>query len=498
MTRRFESLTRRGMLAGLLSTAGGSVLAGAPALTERPLPRGAPPPPAPVAPIVASRSEAIVKAAKLGGEVGFAVADAESGVLLEARLPNTPLPPASTLKVVTALYALDKLGGDHRFATRVLTTGPIEDGRIEGDLILAGGGDPTLDTDRLAELARLLREAGVTEVSGRFLLAADALPRGDRIDHEQPDHVAYNPAFGGLNLNFNRVHFQWEKQQDDFAITMHARGRNFSPATNVAYMGIIERKSPVFEYRKGRDRDKWTVAEWALGRDGARWLPVRFPALYAGDVFRTLARSNGIVLKPAEMVSDLSLARPLVQVESDLLVPMLQRMLKYSTNLTAEVSGMAASSRDGEIDGLTASGARMSGWATARFGVVGPQFRDHSGLGYASGIAPQDMVRILSGSRGIAPLLKTVNLSTSKQNPGPKGVLVRAKTGTLNFVSSLAGFVTVPGGRDLAFSIMTADTARRDAIPPAERERPPGSKSWARRSRRMQKELIREWAARLA
>ena len=75
---------------------------------------------------------------------------------------------------------------------------------------------------------------------------------------------------------------------------------------------------------------------------------------------------------------------------------------------------------------------------------------------------------------------------------------MRAKTGTLNFVSSLAGFVTVPGGRDLAFAIFTADTARRDAIPPAERERPPGSKSWARRSRRLQKQLIREWTARLA
>lgn len=498
MRRGITGLTRRKLLAGVLSTAGSSVLAGAPTATDRPLPRGAPPPPAPVAPPVPTRSEKIVKAAGLGGEVGFAVADAKTGQILETRIGQTALPPASTLKVVTALYALDKLGTDHRFLTQILATGPLKGGRIEGDLILAGHGDPTLDTDRLAELAKQLREAGVTEVSGRFLLAADALPRGDRIDHEQPDHVSYNPAFGGLNLNFNRVHFQWEKKQDDFRITMHARGRNFSPATSVAYMGIIDRKAPVFQYRKGRDRDKWTVAEWALGKDGARWLPVRFPAIYAGDVFRTLARSNGIVLKPAEMATDLTSAEPVVQVESDELAPMLQRMLKYSTNLTAEVSGMTASQKDREIDSLTASGRRMASWATAKFGATGLTFRDHSGLGYASGIAPEQMVRILGANRGIAPLLKTINLSTDKKTLAPKGVLVRAKTGTLNFVSSLAGFVTVPGGRDLAFAIFTADTARRDAIPPAERERPPGSKSWARRSRRMQKELIREWAKRLA
>ena len=73
---------------------------------------------------------------------------------------------------------------------------------------------------------------------------------------------------------------------------------------------------------------------------------------------------------------------------------------------------------------------------------------------------------------------------------------VRAKTGTLNFVSSLAGFVATRGGRELCFAILTADTARRDAIPPEQRERPPGAKGWANRARRLQKELLRGWSER--
>ena len=499
MTKRALLLNRRNVLSGLMTTAATAALGAAPTEAERPRSRpgiGPKAPPAVVSGPRPSRSDELVRSAKLGGNVGFAVVDVDTGEVRERRLGATRLPPASTLKVVTALYALDRLGADHRFQTRILATGPVKNGRVEGDLILAGGGDPTLDTDRLAELAKALREAGVTEVSGRFLIWSKALPRGKRIDVEQPEHVAYNPSYGGLNLNFNRVHFQWEKSRDDYEITMHARGRNFSPSTQVSQMAIIERKSPVFEYRDYGRRDQWSVAKWALGKDGARWLPVRYPALYCADVFRTLARSNGIVLRPAELIEDLPAAQDLVSVESQTLVPMMQGMLKFSTNLTAEAVGMSASLTRGRVAGLPGSGARMGGWAMENF-RASARFLDHSGLGYASSISSVDMAKILAANPSVSPLLKKVNLSTDKSTPDLKDVDVRAKTGTLNFVSALAGFVKTRSGKRLAFSIQTADTQRRDAIPPAERERPPGSTSWARRSRRLQKQLLREWATRL-
>ncbi|MEY8843038.1 D-alanyl-D-alanine carboxypeptidase, partial [Cribrihabitans sp. XS_ASV171] len=68
--------------------------------------------------------ERIIRAAGLPGDVAFAVADAETGLGLEAVGGDAALPPASVAKALTALYALDVLGAEHRFATRVLAAGP--------------------------------------------------------------------------------------------------------------------------------------------------------------------------------------------------------------------------------------------------------------------------------------------------------------------------------------------------------------------------------------
>ncbi|MEK6216588.1 MAG: D-alanyl-D-alanine carboxypeptidase, partial [Boseongicola sp.] len=269
-------------------------------------------------------------------------------------------------------------------------------------------------------------------------------------------------------------------------------------STNVARMSIVDRKSPVYEYVRGDHVDRWSVSRSALGRKkGARWLPVRFPALYTGDVFRTLARSNGIVLPPPELVDVRPTGRVIASIESDLLPDILTDMMKYSTNLTAEVAGLSASLANGvPAANLLGSGSRMAGWAETRFGVKGARFRDHSGLGYGSAISARGMVDIIRQNPHIAEMMKPLNVPDTAAKNGAvlDGVSAVAKTGTLNFVSSLTGFVTTKSKRTLAFAIFTADTEMRDAIPPDERERPPGARSWSRRSRRLQKSLLGTWA----
>lgn len=440
-------------------------------------------------------AEALVQAAKLTGTVGYVVVDARSGAVLEARESETAMPPASVTKAVTALYAMESLGSGRRFLTRVLATGPMRDGMVEGDLVLVGGGDPTLQTDQLGDLVADLRKRGLRGVRGRFLYWEGALPQLSRVAQDQPDHVGYNPALSGLNLNFNRVHFEWKRAGADWSVAMDARGSRFVPGVDSVAMKVARRETPIYTYSKGEAREDWTVASGALGKGGSRWLPVRLPGLYTAGVFRTLAGAQGIALPEARAVGTLPQGEELGRVTSLALPEVLREMLRFSTNITAECTGLAASGKGG----LEASGRAMADWLRSSFGVSA-RFADHSGLGGASRISAADMARLLvraeAEGRGLKPILR----DTGMRNDAGKvieghPVKVRAKSGTLNFVSALAGYISPPGGREMAFAIFTGDPARRDAVPLSQREQPPGASDWTARSRLLQGRLISRWAS---
>ena len=479
-------MRRRHFLTAALSTAALPACAGAPERSARPVAK-----PADALTRSAPAADRLIDAAGLGGRVGFAVADAATGAVLETHDPLRPLPPASTLKAVTALYALETLGAGFRFETRLVATGPISNGRLEGDLILVGGGDPSLDTDGLHDLAGQARAAGLRELAGRLLVDASALPEIPRIDPTQPDQVSYDPAVGALNLNFNRVHFSWARASGGYATAMDARTERFRPEVASSRMSVADRSLPVYTYRDAGGVDEWTVARRQLGADGSRWLPVRNPSAYAGDVLRTMLRSNGIVAPQAQPGRGAGATIGVVRGAS--LDRVAASMLRFSTNLVAEVLGLAATTRLGRPPrSLGASASTMSAWVAQRTGGRQPDLDDHSGLNGTSRIAAADMVGLLTAPGAmerLRPILRELVLD------GPPRQPVQAKTGTLNFVSGLAGYFDARSGRRLAFATFVADTDRRDRLSVAERERPPGGQGWSRTARSLQFDLIERWAA---
>lgn len=489
-----EVISRRMVLAGLLA---GAAVPGAAEIMEsspRPLARGG----KAVSVSTAGRkpvdAETLIAAAKLGGAVGYVVMDARSGAVLEERGPDLPLPPASVAKAVTALYALEKLGPAHRFATRVLATGPVVQGVVQGDLVLAGGGDPTLQTDQLGDLVARLASGGLKGATGRFVYWDGALPTLRGIVEDQPVHVGYNAAISGLCLNFNRVYFEWKREGGDWRVAIDARGERFLPEVGMVRVAVAQRDAPLFTYTPG-PVEEWTVASGALGKGGSRWLPVRDPGAYVAEVFRTLARAQGIRLDRAERALALPAGAELGRVESEPLTEVLRDMLKFSTNLTAECVGLAASGAATP----EASGQAMAAWVAATFGVSF-ELHDHSGLGGRSRVTAAGMARVLreaeAGKRGLRAILRDVGMKddAGKEIKGHP-VTVLAKSGTLNFVSGLAGHVLPPApGRELVFAIFSGDPERRDAVPVALREEPEGGKAWTGRARRLQGQLVRRWA----
>ena len=433
-------------------------------------------------------AEALIAQAGLAAEVGFVAQDALTGEVLAIRNGDMPLPPASTLKLITALYALDRLGPVHRFTTRVWRDGDT--------LVLAGGGDPELDSKGLAELARLTVAAEQAAGRGaplRFQVWGGALPHIPRISAVQAEHLPYNPTISGMILNFNRVHLGWRRTDKGHSLSLEARGAGQSPRAYTIGIGVADRSQPLFTYDDSGAREQWTIARGAMGKSGSRWLPVRRPELYAGDVFQTLCRAQGLVLPTPEVTGAPPQGQVIASLESRALSDILQGMLEYSNNLTAEVVGLSAS---GQPE-LRASARDMQNWLQAK-GITGNySFADHSGLSADSRVTARllaDTVTRLGAQQPLRAMLKHIALRDGKGREIDSPIRVDAKTGTLNFVSNLAGFAQDGGGRLLSFAILTVDEPRRSAS--LGQELPDGVLVWTRRSKALQQALIEDWTAR--
>ena len=495
----FDRLSRRAVLAGAAASLAVPSLATAP--TRSPIPPMRPEAAAaPSAPVVARGGSlaSMIEGARLSGETAVVALDAETGAEIESHRADLRMPPASVAKAITAMYAYQTLGAEHAFVTRIEGAGALDGGTLPGDLILRGGGDPTLQTDDLARLADALVARGLRRIGGRFVVDDTALAPIDQIDPGQPAAAGYNPGVSGLNLNFNRVHFGWEARNGQMALALDARSEREVPPVSVIRIAAAARDLPVYTYDTQGGREAWTVAASALRQPGSRWLPVRRPGAYAGDVFRALMAARGVTL-PAPERARAETAPVLAEHRSGTLTGVLRDMLRHSTNITAEALGLTASARLGRrADALAPSAERMNAWIAERYGAPGMALVDHSGLGPGSRVTPAVMARYLLAARreGVLPgLLRDFTLrdAQGRENPAHP-VSVQAKTGTLNFVSTLAGYAQMRGGRPVVFAIFSADLARRQRITEADGERPSGTRPWAGAARGLQQALIERWA----
>jgi serine-type D-Ala-D-Ala carboxypeptidase/endopeptidase (penicillin-binding protein 4) len=163
---------------------------------------GEPPPPPPSRTALVAELQGLVdEAVAQSGEATLSVLVLdEHGRELVAHQPDVPVLPASTTKIVTAAAALLTLGEDRSLLTRAEVTGPIEAGGVvTGDLLLVGGGDPSLATDeyirwiyparpatRLSDLADQIVASGVRRITGDLVGVSEGFP-GDRLPTGWPD-----------------------------------------------------------------------------------------------------------------------------------------------------------------------------------------------------------------------------------------------------------------------------------------------------------------------
>ena len=385
---------------------------------------------------------AALPSATTGAGVGIEVADAGTGQVLYSANAGTPATPASTAKVVTAVAALAALGPGARFTTTVRQVG--------GTVVLVGGGDPTLavneypssDYPRPATLAQL----------------AAGTARALKAQGDQSVRIGYDTAlFSGPDM---------------------AQGWTDSLISgNVAPIVALEADQGRLTPRGAPEDYDDQVNYRARATDPVGMAVAAFAALLAHD---------GItVTGPAAETAAPASAPVLARVSSPSVVAMAEQMLQESNNVIAEnlarhvaiALGMPA----------TFSGAADADVAELRrLGITTPiSLVDGSGLSPQDAIAPQTLIRVLSLAastprlRGavtglpVAGFTGTLSAGNSAFG-GIAGIaggtargVVRAKTGNLATVASLAGLVYDRSGDLLLFAIMAPRVPSADQLPEA-------------------------------
>ena len=347
----------------------------------------------------------------LGARVSAVVLDAETGEPLYESVPEVPVVPASTAKIATAMAVLKVLGPDRRLETRLLARGTVADGVLTGDLVLVGGGDPTLATPA----------------------ARPAYPPPARLDTLAASAKPIRRVTGGIVV-------------DASVFTGPRTGPGWKP-------GYVTEGS---------------VAPVAgLMVDGGKLDPAKpasrapDPDLAAGRALRDLLRKQGTAVGNAVVRGRAAAAdTELGVVRSPPMSALVERLLAASDNNLAEALAHLVAAEGGLP-------ATFDGGAAALESELG---QPASGLVDGSGLSPRN--RVTTG--GLALLLRTAAADpayrpvlTGLPVAGFDGTLVkryadpasaygagrvRAKTGTLDNVSTLAGVIETAGGRLLLFA----------------------------------------------
>jgi D-alanyl-D-alanine carboxypeptidase/D-alanyl-D-alanine-endopeptidase (penicillin-binding protein 4) len=148
------------------------------------------------------------------------VRDADSGETVLSWHDGVSRNPASTMKLLTTLVALDTLGPTYRWTTEVHALGELDAGHLTGDLLIKGHGDPFLVTERVWQMLRLVRQAGVHSIDGNLLID-DSYFEVDDADPAEFDRQplrAYNVMPNALLMNLKVVRYWFEPDHERNAV----------------------------------------------------------------------------------------------------------------------------------------------------------------------------------------------------------------------------------------------------------------------------------------
>lgn len=411
-------------------------------------------------------------AAASGAQVGVLIHTLDGTPILEHNA-DLPLKPASVMKLFTTTAALQRFGPSFTLDTSIYLAGQ--------ELWVLGGGDPGLGDPRLAQRATqpvtaiferwadLLKQRGAAELTNIVL---DDYVFDDELCHPTWDRDQYQSWYqapvGGLNFNDNCL---------DARVEMAAGGPRLTlipPLPDEFFIADLRagRKHGLVG-RRSYDSDVFEFRGVATHADDLGPITVRRPNVFFGQALRASLETHGIHVRGdvvrRQIGPRLSEAK-LVDVQSTPIRDLIWRANTFSQNLFAEClcKSLAAYESDGRRSGLRGSWSGGTALVRTTLGALGVDLRgaelcDGSGLSHDNRVTARQVVTLLevakrspTGPALLESLAVAGSEGTLRRHKGaPYAGHLRAKTGTLAGVHTMAGFFDAPGGVTYVFAVLS-------------------------------------------
>ncbi|MCX7157048.1 MAG: D-alanyl-D-alanine carboxypeptidase/D-alanyl-D-alanine-endopeptidase [Rhodocyclales bacterium] len=422
--------------------------------------------PAPVALALKSASIPVAATAVWVREVDAAM----PRVAVNAR---AALNPASTMKLLTTYAALDLLGPAYVWKTEAFATGTLTDGVLTGDLHLRGGGDPKLTYDQFERLLRQIRARGIREIRGDLVLdrSAFAINGADPGRFDAQPMRPYNVAPDALLVNFKAVTLQLipDPAQKTLTVTMEPAPTNLDLINKITLGNGNGNGNGCGEWRERLRADTFAhglttrlvltgIFPQSCGEQRWNIAVQEHPQFVLGVFLQLWAELGGSLTGGVREDAVPADARPIAVLPSPTLAEVVRDINKFSNNVMARqlylTLGMEAGRRPASADDAEAA---IRSWLDAR-GLTMPELvlENGSGLSRRERISAESLGRLLQAAwrsavmpELMASLPVTATDGTMKKRLKQNGVAGQAhiKTGSLEGVRSLAGYVLDKGGR---------------------------------------------------
>jgi D-alanyl-D-alanine carboxypeptidase/D-alanyl-D-alanine-endopeptidase (penicillin-binding protein 4) len=382
--------------------------------------------------------------------------------------PEIPRNPASTIKILTTLAALEELGPTYQWPTEVYRLGTMRGSRLDGDLLLKGYGDPYLVTEEYWKLVQTLRRQGLEHIDGDLVVDNNffTIPEQDPGAFDRRPYHVYNVLPDALLVNFKAVYFHFHAGPGSSRVGIQTE-------PELANLTIDNRLTavdgPCQGYQRGiamtipdPARGDRVVFEGQFPRSCRYYLMSRSvltPPAYAYGLFRTLwEQSGGSISGGMRTGTAPAGARPVLVWRSRTLAEVIRLVNKHSNNvMTRQLLLTLGAELHGE-PGTIDSGIAAINEYLVRRGIDNRSLvlENGSGLSRDERASPRLLADVLLRGSSISfmpeyissfAILGMDGTARNRLRRRSEAGQAHVKTGTIDHVSAIAGYVRARSGQ---------------------------------------------------